>query len=92
MRVEQLGGIHALDLDNLDMDNFEEVIAIDDGKTFDRINDIHWCSSNPLNHISSQQLPNKVSEKYGLNIPNNISLLLLKHCPVCTLANKSKSK
>ena len=90
VRTGRLGGIHSINLSSLDMDMFEEVIAIDDGKTFDRINDIHWCSTNPLNHISSQQLPNKVSEMYGLNIPNFISLSLIKHCPVCKIANKPK--
>ena len=89
VRVGHLGGIHAIDLSILDNDKFEEVIAIDDGLTFSRINNIHWCSSNPLNHISSQQLPNRVADKYGLNIPNNISFLLIK---VCQLANKAKKR
>ena len=94
VRTKNHGGVTAMkkDLASLPIDNFDEVIAIDDGKTFDRINNIHWCSTNPLNHISSQQLPNKVSEKYGLNIPNNISHLLIKFCPVCKIANKSRNK
>ena len=92
VRTNQLGGIHSIKLSALDMDMFDEVIAIDDGKTFDRINDIHWCPTNPLNHIGSQQLLNKVQEKYGFNIPNNISLLVSKHCPVCKFANQHKNK
>ena len=92
VRTTQLGGIHSIKLSSLDMDKFDEVIAIDDGKTFDRINDIHWCSTNPLNHIGSQQLLNKVQDTYGFNIPNNISQLVIKHCPVCKVANKSRNK
>lgn len=76
-------------------EDWDEVICIDDKRTFKMINDIHW-DENPKKHKRSNQLHLKVSSKYGSNFTDDICKLLFKHCPVCKekvdVSKKKKSK
>ena len=72
-------------------DDWDEVICIDDKRTFKMINDHHW-DDNPKKHKRSNQLHLKVSAEYGSNFTDEICKILFKHCPVCKEAHIPKKK
>lgn len=76
-------------------EDWDEVICIEDKRTFKMINDCHW-DDNPKKHKRSNQLHLKVSSKYGSNFTDDICKILFKHCPVCKekalISKKKKSK
>ena len=91
--IKRCGGtIKTLNMSAMTEDHdWDEVICIDDKRTFKLINDLHW-DDNPKKHKRSNQLHLHVSAKYGLNFPDVLCKILMKHCPVCKSAHKPKKK